>query len=139
MLQLYPAVIIRELNDATASLAPGLPVTLISEQGAGLYGGAGWWRAVVAKARAIYPATPAQDVLDCADGSGQALAALRIGQQLLVLDRSAPGWEAVCAIAMERGGGVLSVRPLSLDLGQRGAARRLDAWLRGDDIRTGLG
>ena len=111
MMQRYPAVVIRSLQEARACLAMGAPVTLLSERGAGLYAGCGWWRGVVAAARAAYPGTPMQDVLDCADGSGAAMAALRMGQRFLVLDRAAPGWEAVRAAARELGGDVLSERP----------------------------
>jgi hypothetical protein len=127
----YPAVVVHGLQNARTALADGAPVTLISAPGAALYAGWLWWREVVAQARREYPSTPAVDVLDCADGSGQALAALRGGQQLIVLAPDAPGWAEVAAIAAERGGAVLSRRPAVLDLAMRGASRRLAEWLRG--------
>jgi hypothetical protein len=127
----YPAVVVHGLTDARTVLAEGVPVTVISAPGATLYAGCLWWREMIALARRDYPSTPAVDVLDCADGSGQALAALRIGQQLIVLAFDAPGWAEVAAIAAERGGAVLAARPPALDLAVRGAGRCLPDWLRG--------
>ena len=128
----YPAVVVHGLEDARTALAEGAPVTLISAPGAALYAGCLWWREMVAQARRAYSSTPVVDVLDCADGSGQALAALRIGQQLIVLAADAPGWAEVVAIAAERGGAVLAERPPALDLAMRGAGWRLSEWLRGE-------
>jgi hypothetical protein len=128
----YPAVVVHGLEDARTALADGAPVTLISAPGAALYAGWLWWRELVAQARRDYPSTPVVDVLDCADGSGQALAALRSGQKLIVLAPDAPGRAEVAAIAIERGGAVLSRRPAVLDLAMRGASRRLAEWLRGE-------
>jgi len=127
----YPAVVVHGLEDARTALAEGAPVTLISAPGAALYGGCEWWREIVALACCEYSSTPVADVLDCADGSGQALAALRIGQQLIVLAADAPGWAEVAAIAAECGGAVLAERPPALDLAIRGVSRRLSHWLRG--------
>jgi hypothetical protein len=126
----YPAVIVHGLADARLALSVGLPVTLLSAPGAALYAGCGWWRAVVRQVGAEFPAVPIADILDCGDGPGQALAALRIGQRRLVLSPGAPGWDAVAAIAAGHGGDVLRQAPPALDLGQRGASRRLHDWLR---------
>ena len=123
---LHPAVTIHGLADARAAVAPGRAVTLLSAPGAGLYAGCLWWRSVVDQVR---DAALVLDVLDCADGSGQALAALRVGVHNLVLWRDAPGWESVAAIAAELGGFVLAAAPASLDLAERNAARRLESWL----------
>ncbi len=127
---LYPAVIVHGLADARAALTLGLPVTLLSAPAAGLYAGCLWWREVVAQARAECPAVPMVDVLDCADGSGQAMAALRVGMVRLVLWRAAPGWDAVEQIARRQGGFVLPEAPVALDLAAPGATRRLSAWLQ---------
>jgi hypothetical protein len=107
----YPAVIVHGLGDAVAALAAGVPVTLLSAPGAALYAGCGWWRAVVDAARAAHPDVPCIDILDCADGTGQALAALRIGLSRLVLWPEAPAREAVVAIAKAQGGFVLEAAP----------------------------
>ena len=51
---------------------------------------------------------PIDDILDCADASGLALGALRIGQRRIVLTPDAPGWSSVAAIAASLGGEVLT-------------------------------
>jgi hypothetical protein len=129
----YPAVIVHGIDHARQALSVGRPVTLLSAPGAALYAGCGWWRALVQEARTAVPTVAVADVLDCADGSGQALAALRIGQLWLVLWRTSPGWDEVAAIAAEHGGGVLEAAPVALDLASRSAERRLHDWLQ---IRT---
>jgi len=131
----YPAVIVHGLSDARLALSAGRPVTLLSAPGAALFTGCGWWRALVRQARAAAPAVPVADILDCGDGAGQALAALRIGQQRLVLAHGTPGWDAVAAIAAELGSEVLKSAPHALDLNQRGARQRLHDWLRVPTIR----
>lgn len=123
---LPPAVIVHGLDHALAALAFGRPVTLLSAPGAALYAGCLWWRELTAAAGA------GTDVLDCADASGLALAALRIGVRRLVLWPEAPGRDAVTDIAERQGGFVLPRAPAALDLAARGASRRLGAWLSGD-------
>jgi len=109
-------VIVHGLRDAVAALAEaaatGTPVTLLSAPGAALYAGCGWWNAVVSEARAVHPEVPCTNILDCADGTGAALAALRIGLSRLVLWPEATGRDAVIAIAESLGGFVLAAAPL---------------------------
>ncbi len=116
---LPPAVIVHGLADARAALAEGRPVTLLSAPGAALYAGCLWWQLLVTQARAERPDVDAPDVLDCADSAGQAMAALRIGVNRLVLSAAAPGRDAVCAIASERGGFVLDRAPALRTTGGR--------------------
>jgi hypothetical protein len=108
-------VIVHGLRDAVAALAEGAsagsPVTLVSAPGAALYAGCGWWHALVADARAAHPEVPCTNILDCADGTGVALAALRVGLSRLVLWPEAPGRAAVIAIAESLGGFVLAAAP----------------------------
>ena len=132
---LPPAVIVHGLFDARTALAPRLPVTLVSAPGASLYAGCGWWTALVRRVHVEFPEVPVTDILDCGDGSGQALAALRIGQSTLVLASTAPGWDEVAAIAATQGGMLLAAAPDALDLATRGTARRLADWLQGRTIR----
>lgn len=127
-----PAVIVHGLPEARAALRPGRPVTLLSARGAALYAGVLWWRELVAAARAAGPATPVYDILDCADAPGQAMAALRAGQRVLVLDPACPAFAAVRGAAESLGAVVLKRAPPALDLHDRRAARRLQAWLAGD-------
>ncbi len=140
-----PAVIVHGLDHARTALAAGRPVTLLSAPGAALYGGAGWWLALVAAALAERAAgcgpaglhsgvAPADcpSILDCADAAGSALEALRAGQACLVLWHTAPGRAAIAAIAAAAGARLLATAPPALDLGTRGAERRLRAWLGGE-------
>jgi hypothetical protein len=110
-MELYPAVIVHGLGDAVSALARGEPVTLLSAPGAALYAGCAWWLALVEAAGTAHPNTTCIDILDCADGTGQAMAALRIGLTRLVLWPDAPGRDAVVAIAEARGGFVLAEAP----------------------------
>lgn len=125
-----PAVIVHGLADARSAVAPGLPVTLLSAPGAALYGGCLWWQAILRQARAERPRLAVVDILDCADGSGQAMAALRVGLCRLVLWAGAPGWDMVAAIASGQGGFVLAEAPPALDLAEPGAMRQLQVWLQ---------
>ena len=134
-----PAVVVHGWGQACAALSLGLPVTLLSGEGAALYGGIGWWRAMIDAARAIHPATEAADILDCADAPGAAMAALRRGQLALVLDPACPAFATVCRVAAVTGGVILAARPPCLDLADPDAAQRLPAWLGQDDRAAGLG
>jgi hypothetical protein len=131
-----PVVVVHGIADARRVLALGCPVTLLSASGAALYAGCGWWRALVERARAEFPAVALDDILDCADASGYALGALRIGQRRIVLWAEAPGRPAVVAIAASLGGEVLTSRPPALDMADRGSVRRLHNWLH---LRTAPG
>ena len=110
-MQLYPAVVVHGLADARRAMARGQPVTLLSAPGAGVYAGCLWWQVLVARVRREYPDVPVMDVLDCADASGQALAALRIGLTRLVLAPDAPGRLRLELIARGLGAHFLSSRP----------------------------
>jgi hypothetical protein len=126
---LSPAVIVHGLDDACAALAPGLPVTLLSAPGAALYAGCGWWQALVAAARARFPETGGEDLLDCGDAPGRALEALRSGVQGIVLDPLCAAYPAVARAASAAGAVLLGAAPPALDLARPGAARGLGAWL----------
>lgn len=117
------------LAQARAALRPGFPVVLLSAPAAAGYAGCLWWRELVAAARAAHPATPALDVLDCGAAPGHAMAALRVGQRLLILDPACPAYQAVAGAAATLGAHVLPVRPPALDMAARGAQRRLAGWL----------
>jgi hypothetical protein len=127
----HRAVMIHGLADARAALAARRPVTLLSASGAGLYAGCLWWRGIVDLVRreTSVPDNAIMDILDCADGSGQAMAALRAGVRHLVLWREAPGWNAAAEIAAKQGGCLMATAPASLDMAHKDAHRRLDAWL----------
>jgi hypothetical protein len=125
-----PVVVVHGLADARLVLAHGLPVTLLSGEAAALYAGCGWWSALVAAARAAFPLVPVADILDCADASGQAMAALRIGLRHLILAADAPGRHRVAAIVDGFGGVLLAERPPALDLAEPASRRRLHKWVQ---------
>ena len=127
----YPAVVIHGLADARVVLTFGVSVTLLSAPGAASFGGCIWWRVLVRLVRAEFADAAIADILDCADASGLAVGALRIGQRAIVLDPAAPGRESVVAIAASLGAEVLAHRPEAIDLSKPAEARRLHEWLRG--------
>ena len=126
-----PAIVVHGLAHARAALRPGYPVALLSAPAAAGYAGCLWWRELVAAARSFHPATPALDVLDCGAAPGHAMAALRVGQLVLVLDPACPAYPAVSDASATLGAHVLPRRPPALDLGARGARRLLAGWLAG--------
>jgi hypothetical protein len=126
----YPVVVVHSLADARLVLAHGQPVTLLSAEAAALYAGCGWWRALTAAARTEFPQVPIEDLLDCADASGQALAALRIGLRHLILTPDAPGRARVAKIVANLNGTLLPERPPALDLAHPANHRRLHEWVR---------
>jgi hypothetical protein len=132
-----PAVIVHGMADVRLALASRQTLQLLSAPGAALYAGAGWWRALVTQARALAPTLITGDILDCADAAGHALAAMRLGQPVLVLRPTCPGREAVVAAAAETGTLLLDWPPPALDLGQPNAAYALQNWLRGVTAQDG--
>ena len=129
-----PAVAVHCLAQARAVISRGREAVLISGRGAGWYAGAPWWMAMMAAAQDGRAA--GIDILDCADAPGAAMAALRLGQRLLVLDERCPAFRRVAAIARALNAEVVPTRPPCLDLGEAGAERRLAAWLGAGDGDT---
>ena len=132
----FPAVVVHGIDHVREALRPGRGVVLLSGEGAAGYAGGGWWTALMRAAAAEFPATPMQHVLDCAAAPGFAMAALRLGQTLLVLDPACPAFPRVAAAAAACNAAVLPARPWALDLAEPGAIRRVEAWLQGDMART---
>ena len=125
-----PAVTIHGLDDGDSVLRLRMPVMILSAPGAALYAGAGWWRALVAELRARHPAVQFTDLLDCADSPGRAAEALRAGQKAILFHAETPAiFAAVQAMAEACQAEVWTDRPQALDMAERGAARRLAAWL----------
>ena len=134
-MMIYPAVIVHGLADAQTALALGKPLTLLSAPGAAGFAGCLWWQGLVMAALAGAPSNAVTDILDCADISGLALAAIRSGVSRLVLWPGAPGHAAVTAIAERQGGFVLTRAPVALDMARSDAIRRLPDWLH--EVSTG--
>ena len=124
---LPPAVTIHGLPHARVVLALQQPVLLLSAPGAASYAGAAWWRALIGQTG------HAPDAIDCADQPGRALEALALGCRIVILHPT-----PASPVVADRAGSalILTARPLSLDLADRGARRHLDRWLRGDSTAT---
>ena len=105
--------IIHDLQHAISALkAAGqmdIPVVLVSAPGAARTGGAGWWRAMIAQARAAFPAANATCILDCADEPGTALAAIREGVEAIAISVPDPGFERLVDIAGQSGVAILPI------------------------------
>ena len=114
--------IIHDLQHAISALkAAGqmdIPVILVSAPGAARTGGAGWWRAMIAQARAAVPAaTATTSILDCADEPGTALAAIREGVDAIAVAVPEPDFARLADIAGQSGVTILSVdRDAACDL-----------------------
>jgi hypothetical protein len=121
------AIVVHGHPHLLQATALGLPVTLLSGRGAAIYGGCGWWRALMALGAGGNP-----DILDCADAAGRAMEALRAGCRLLVLDPALPAWPLVASRAASCGAVLLAQRPAALDLSHPGATRQIRPWLEGD-------
>ena len=139
---LPPALLVRGAAEAAAALAlaAGRDVLLLSAPGAAGFLGAGGWRALVAAAARQAPGAPFRDALCCAAAPGLALAALRAGCRLLVLDPACAAFGQVAGAAASAGATLLPARPAALDLSALDLAaphgrRILAAWLirRPDD------
>ncbi len=121
-----PAVMVHSLGHAQLALGPRRPVTLLSAPAAAQYAGCLWWRELLAQAGFGDLA-----LLDCGDAPGRALEALKLGLQGIVLRCPPAAFAVVAEIAAAQGAMLLDEAPPALDLGQKGAERRLNAWLGG--------
>lgn len=115
-----PVIIVHDAEQAAAALtaaaATGSAVILASAPGAAGYAGAGWWTALVARARKRVPGAGGQSVLDCGDAAGLALAALRQGVTAIAVSSSLPSYPALAEIAARRGSRLVDLNRPTLDL-----------------------
>ncbi|WP_372624162.1 hypothetical protein [Falsiroseomonas sp.] len=114
--------------------AAGRPVLLLSAPGAAGMLGAPGWRALLARAAEAVPDACFADALCCGAAPGQALAALRAGCRILVLDGACPAFPAVAAASAAAGARLLPARPKALDAQELDLRRpagqaRLAHWL----------
>jgi hypothetical protein len=117
-----PVIVVHGLAHAVAALevaeAAGRPVVLISAPDAGIYGGPGWFREMVAAAREQVPAAQSTILLDCGDDAGAAQGAIRAGVDGVVFTGRADVAQRLADIAGERGVRFIAERPTAaLDLG----------------------
>jgi len=139
-----PAVVVHNAAQAGLALAAAGPdgVVLLSATGAAASLGPAWFRAITLAAAAAHPAARWDAMLDCGAAAGLALAALRGGFRLLVLEPASPAFVRLGLVAAAAGGVVLGARPAALDLGRIDATRpggqaMLARWLQKtpDDTR----
>ena len=111
---------IHSLAHAVAALqaaeATGTPITLLSPSDFAAYGGAGFFNAIVRRARAKVPAAKSEAVLDCGDAPGLALEALRSGAEAVRFGGRPSVRKKIADIAAAHGARLLTVRPRALDL-----------------------
>jgi len=83
-----PAAIVHDAGQAAAALraalAANVSVLLVSPPRFAAYAGAGYFAAMIAKARDAVPAADAVSVLDCGDQAGRALEAIAGGVDAVV-------------------------------------------------------
>jgi hypothetical protein len=114
-------IVVHGLAHAVAALEAaaeaGKPVTLLSAPDAGIAGGPGWWRELVAAAREAVPDAQSASLLDCGDDAGAAQGAIRAGIEAIVFTGRADVAERLADIAGQRGVRLLTNRPeVALDL-----------------------
>ena len=100
-----PVIVVHGPAHARAALtaAAGRPLILLSPAGAAGLHGVVWWLRLLETIREEFPAAPFTGALDCADGPGWAMAALRMGAERIVLAGHGPAWEAVKLAAEQIG------------------------------------
>ena len=123
-----PYVIVHGAADVAAACAPGRSLTLLSAPGAAGTLGALWWAALVRQARQARPTLAIADRLDCGAAAGRVLEALQCELLHLVLT-PCPAFKSLAALVAAQGGSLLDAPPVALDLAERGAERKLAAWL----------
>jgi hypothetical protein len=121
-LTLSPVITVHALTHAVAALtaaaASGKSVVLASGPGAGIYGGPGWWRELIAAARAAVPEAVAMALLDCGDDAGAAQAAIRAKVEAILFTGPRDVAERLADIASRSGCRFFLEQPAAaLDLG----------------------
>ncbi|HXP04714.1 MAG TPA: hypothetical protein VN808_11380 [Stellaceae bacterium] len=116
-----PVIVVHSLTHAVAALqaaaAADRDIILLSAPNAGIYAGAGWWKALIDAAREAQPEAKSLAILDCGGDAGAMQAALRAGIEAVIFTGRADVAERLAAIAEARGSRLLTARPLpALDL-----------------------
>jgi hypothetical protein len=110
-----PIIVIHSLAHAVAALnaAAGADrdIILLSAADAGIYAGAGWFKAVVEAARNTVPAARFSEILDCGDHTGAVQVALRAGVVAVIFTGRSDVAERLAAIAKQKNSRLLAARP----------------------------
>jgi len=83
----------------------------LSAVDAGIYAGAGWFKALVAAARNTVPTARFSEILDCGDHAGAVQAALRAGIAAVIFTGRSDVAERLAAIAEQKKLRLLTARP----------------------------
>ena len=116
-----PIIVVHSLAHAVAALeaaaADDRDIVLLSAADAGIYAGAGWWKALLEAAGAAVPAARFSAILDCGDQAGAVQAALRAGIPAVIFTGRTDVAERLAAIAGRQRAQLLITRPnAALDL-----------------------
>jgi hypothetical protein len=117
-----PVIVVHALAHAAAALSAaaeaGRLVTLASAPDAGVYGGPGWFREMIAAARTAIPGAECSALLDCGSDAGAAQAAISAGVEAIVFTGRADVAARLTDIAGQAGARLRTERPApALDLG----------------------
>ncbi len=118
-----PVIIVHTLAHAVGALKAaaqaGREVVLASAADAGRYVGPGWFRELVAAARAAVPAARCSSLLDCGDSAGATLAAIRAPVEGVIFTGRADVARRLAEIALRHGVRFETRRPTAaLDLAE---------------------
>jgi hypothetical protein len=110
-----PIIVIHSLAHAVAALnaasAADRDIILLSAADAGIYAGAGWFKALAEAARDTVPTARFSEILDCGDHAGAVQAALRAGSPAVIFTGRADVAERLAAIAEQKKSRLLTARP----------------------------
>jgi hypothetical protein len=95
----------------TAAADAGREVILASAAEAGIYAGPGWWRELIAAARAVVPTAQSTAPLDCGDDAGAAQGAIRGGVEGIIFTGRTEIADRLADIARRRGCRLVTKRP----------------------------
>jgi delta 1-pyrroline-5-carboxylate dehydrogenase len=115
-------IVVHSLAQAVAALSAASeaerPIVLVSAPDAGIYAGPAWFREVLRAAHEAVPAAQFSALLDCGDGAGAAMAAIRAGLEAIVFTGPTEMAARLDDIAAQVGARLIAERPAEvLDLG----------------------
>ncbi len=92
-----------------------LPITFISPKNAVAYMGVRWWISLNDTYQYFFQ-NPTQNILDCYDNAGLAMAALRLGQKKIIFSKNSNQFQLINARAVSIQSTVITIRPENVDL-----------------------
>lgn len=117
------------IEAARAAADAGCPVTLASPQGAALFCGPVWFKALIDDARKEFPSDASVTfLLDCGDSPGAALAAIRARVEAISFRGNSKARAAIAAIAKRTGVALLPPPTGAFDLSRSVGMEALTAF-----------